>query len=117
MDTAGLWCYFARTLAGPDIDLAADLVQFRADADEEYLARFEIPGIRKAGDFRGAGILNTQGRLLVHNAGPDFPIAWVRRSAELAGSTVQIEAARAGEAEVLAWLRGTPAAKAPPAHR
>ena len=46
LDQAGVWCYFARALAGANIDLAADLMQFRTEADDEYLGKFEIPGIR-----------------------------------------------------------------------
>jgi dienelactone hydrolase len=108
LDIAGPWCYFARALAGSGINLAADLAQFRTLSDEEYLARFDIPGIRKAGDFRAAGILNTQGRLLAHNVGADFPIAWVRRTAEISGSETDIRTSRASEAELAAWLAGEP---------
>ncbi len=40
----GVWSYFARALAGPGVNLAADLAQFRADTDQEYLTPFFIPG-------------------------------------------------------------------------
>jgi dienelactone hydrolase len=116
LEAAGLWCYFARALAGPGIDLAVDLAQFRTNADEEYLARLDIPGIRKAGDFRAAGTLNTQGRLLAHHVGSDFPIAWVRRAAELAGSAAEISGARATDADLLAWLTAEPGGRTLP-HR
>jgi hypothetical protein len=111
LEAAGLWCYFARALAGPGIDLAADLAQFRTEADEEYLARLDIPGIGRAGDFRAAGILSTQGRLLAHNVGSDFPTDWVRRSAEFAGLAAEIRRTRATDAELLTWLAAEPAGR------
>ncbi len=106
LDMAGVWSYFARALAGPGVELVADLAQFRTDADEEYLAKFETPGIRKAGDFRAAAVLDTQDRLLVHNAGPDFPSGWVREGARAAGSPAEVRSARVTDAELLAWLSG-----------
>src|SRR5215831_5119374 len=54
LDIAGVWSYFARTMADDGVNLVADLAQFRADTDAEYVDRFFIPGIRKAGDFRAA---------------------------------------------------------------
>ena len=104
LDKAGVWAYFARALAGPGVDLAADILQFRTGADEEYLGKFEIPGIRKAGDFRAAAVLDTQGKLLVYNAGPDFPTDWARRSAEIGGSAEEIRNSRVSDTELLAWL-------------
>jgi dienelactone hydrolase len=114
LEAAGVWCYFARALAGPGIDLAADLAAFRTDVDAEYLSRFEIPGIRKAGDFHAAGILDTQGRLLAYRAGPEFPGSWIRRSAELAGFPADVRSTRATDAELLAWLAAEPRGKTPP---
>src|SRR6185295_2952321 len=60
LEMAGVWSYFARALAGPGVNLAADLAQFRADTDQEYLDKFFTPGLRKAGDFRAAAVLDTQ---------------------------------------------------------
>jgi dienelactone hydrolase len=37
LDRGGMWSWFARALAGPGVNLAADLAQFRADTDQEYL--------------------------------------------------------------------------------
>jgi hypothetical protein len=42
-----------------------DLAQFRADTDAEYVDRFFIPGIRKAGDLRAAAVMNASGKVLV----------------------------------------------------
>ena len=81
LEIAGVWSYFARTMAGDGVNLAADLVQFAADTDSEYMNKFFIPGLRKAGDFRAAAVLNAQGRTLVYNAGPQFPSDWARQVA------------------------------------
>jgi hypothetical protein len=43
LETAGVWSYFARALAGPGVNLAADLAQFRTDLDQEYLDKFAFP--------------------------------------------------------------------------
>ena len=51
LDVGGVWSWFARARAGPGVQLAADLAQFRADTDQEYLNKFFVPGLRKAGGF------------------------------------------------------------------
>jgi dienelactone hydrolase len=104
LDMGGVWSVFARALAGPGVNLAADLAQFRAGTDQEYLDRFSVPGLRKAGDFRAAAVLATQDRLLVHNASPEFPAEWIQLSAKAGGSAAIIRAARATDAELLTWL-------------
>lgn len=114
LEIAGVWTYFARALAGPGVNLAADLVQFRTETDQEYLDKFVVPGLRKAGGFRAAGVLDTQDKLLVYNAGPEFPADWVRQSAQAGGSAADVRNARASEAELLAWLAPEPATPRPP---
>jgi hypothetical protein len=104
IDRGGVWSWFARSLAGPGVNLAADLVQFRADTDEEYLNKFFVPGLRKAGDFRAAAVLATQDRLFVHNAGPEFPSEWIQQSAKAGNSAATIRAARTNDTELLTWL-------------
>ena len=94
LETAGLWSYFARTMAGEGVNLAADLVQFAADTDAEYVDKFFIPGLRRAGDFHAASVLNTQGRALIYNAGPQFPADWARQAAKAAGSELDLRPAR-----------------------
>jgi dienelactone hydrolase len=109
LEIGGVWSYFARSMAGPGVNLAADLAKFRTDADEEYLDRFHIPGLRKAGDFRAAAVVDTEGRLLLHNAGADFPVEWVKDSAQAGGVTpAEVRAAKASEAELLAWIAPGP---------
>jgi hypothetical protein len=97
LDIAGVWTYFARTMTDDQVNLVADLAQFRADTDSEYLDRFYIPGLRKAGDFRAAAVLNSRGKVLIHNVGPEFPSDWLQK-----GSAVRRE--RLSEEEMLAWI-------------
>ena len=104
LEIAGVWAYFARTMAGPEVTLAADMAQFRTDDDEEYLKRFYIPGLRKAGDFRAAAVVNTEGKLFLHNTGTEFPAAWVKDSAQAGGSIAEVRERKASESELLAWL-------------
>jgi dienelactone hydrolase len=104
LEMGGVWSYFARALAGPGINLAADLMQFRADSDQEFLDRFFSPGLRKAGDFRAAAVLNTQDKLLLYNAAPEFPADWVRQSAQAAATSAEVRTAPANDAELLGWL-------------
>jgi dienelactone hydrolase len=107
LEIAGVWSYFARSLAGQGVNLAADLAQFAADTDSEYLAKFHVPGLRKAGDFRAAAIMNSQGRTLVYNAGPEFPADWARQAAAAAGSQLEIRTGMVAESEVVSWLTPT----------
>jgi len=104
LEMGGVWSWFARALAGPGGNLAADLDQFRAETDQEYLDRFFVPGLRKAGDFRAAAVLNTQDRLFVSNAGREIPTEWIQQSAKAGSSEVSVRATRATDAELLAWF-------------
>jgi hypothetical protein len=104
LEIAGVWSYFARALAGDGVNLVADLTQFAADTDAEYLARFHVPGLRKAGDFRAAAVMNSQGRTLVYNAGPQFPADWARQAASAAGSELDLRSGPVTEADLVAWL-------------
>ncbi len=99
LEMGGVWSAFARALAGPHVNLTADLMQFRSDTDQQYLDKFFVPGLRKAGDFRAAAVLDSQDRLFLHNAGSAFPSEWVRQSA-----SAHVQTARAGEEELLNWL-------------
>jgi dienelactone hydrolase len=83
LEIAGVWSYFARAMADDKVNLVADLAQFRADTDDEYLSRFLIPGLRKAGDFRAAAVLNAGGKVLLHNTGREFPADWAQSGTEL----------------------------------
>jgi hypothetical protein len=104
LETAGLWSYFARAMAGEGVNLAADLVQFGADTDAEYVNKFFIPGLRRAGDFHAASVLNTQGRSLIYNASSQFPADWARQAAKAAGSEFELRPGLVAEPDLIAWL-------------
>jgi hypothetical protein len=104
LEDAGVWSYFARTMAGPGVDLVADLAQFAADTDEEYLSRFFIPGLRKAGDFRAAAVVNAQGRALIYNAHAQFPNEWARQAAAAAASQLDVRSGAVTDADLIAWI-------------
>ena len=104
LEAAGLWSYFARAVAGAGVNLAADLVQFAADTDAEYVNKFFIPGLRKAGDFRAGSVMNAQGRELIYNAGPQFPADWARQAAKAAGSELDLRTGPVDEPALVAWL-------------
>ena len=104
LEAAGIWSYFARAMAGDGVNLAADLVQFAADTDSEYVDKFFIPGLRRAGDFHAASVLNTQGRALIYNAGPQFPADWARQAAKAAGSELDLRTGSVDEPNLVAWL-------------
>ena len=104
LEIGGVWSAFARALSGPGVNIAADLAQFRCDLDQAYLDNFNVPGIRKAGDFRAVAVLDTQDRMLLHNASQDFPVDWARESATEGNSKAEVRYARASENELLDWL-------------
>jgi dienelactone hydrolase len=108
LETAGVWTYFARALAGDQVTLAADLGQFAAATDQAYIDKFFIPGLRKAGDFRAAAVMNSRGRALLYNAAPEFPTDWMRAAADAAGTSVDVRNSPVSEAELAAWIAPEP---------
>ena len=114
LEGTGVWSYFARSMAGPGVNLVADLAQFAADTDSEYLGKFFVPGLRKAGDFRAAAVMNSQGRALVYNAGPQFPTDWARQAANAAGNELDLRSGAVTEPDLVAWLV---AQRRPPSRR
>ena len=104
IEMGGVWSYFARALAGRGVNLVADLAQFPVDKDQAYLDKFFVPGLRKAGDFRAAAVLNTQDRLFLHDTGQDFPADWVKQSAQAAHSNAEVRTVAARDEDLLKWI-------------
>ncbi len=104
LEMGGVWTYFARAVAGDTVNLAADLAQFRVNSDEEYLRKFYIPGLRKAGDFRAAAVLNARGKLLLYDTGSDFPADWAGDGAKAAGIRADIRPGQLQDSELLDWI-------------
>ena len=48
--------------------------------------------------------LDTEDRLFLHNAGPEFPLEWFRQSAKAGGTKTDVRTTRATDAELLEWL-------------
>jgi hypothetical protein len=70
-----------------------DVQGFDTSRDDGFLAHLYVPGLRRAGDLQTASEI-AQGRLVVHNAGPQF-----------AASGARVQPARLSSAEVLALVR------------
>jgi hypothetical protein len=83
-------------------------VQFAADTDSEYVDKFFIPGLRRAGDFHAASVMNTQGRALIYNAGPQFPAEWARQAAKAAASEFDLRPGIVDAPALVAWLAQKP---------
>ena len=61
-------------------------------------------GLQVKHSFRAAAVLNSEGKLLVHNASGEFPADWVRESTQAGGSSsADVRTAKASEPELLAW--------------
>ncbi len=103
LGSAGVWTLFARALAGPGVNLAADMNNFETREDGEFLARFFIPGIRRAGDFHAAAVLDTQAKLLTYNASDSFPADWVKDSAAIGGFPAEVLARKIADSELVTW--------------
>jgi hypothetical protein len=75
-----------------------DVGGFDTGRDEDYLAHVYIPGLRRAGDVQTASEM-APGRLLAHNAGPQF-----------AAPGARVQRARLTPAEIVALVRQAAAA-------
>lgn len=104
MGQAGVWALFARALADSQVMLTADLAQFDPTADAEYVHHFFVPGIRRAGDFRGAATLLAGGQATLHNVANSFPKDWYQQSFDAASGSnhLTIQDSPMNEAELLA---------------
>jgi dienelactone hydrolase len=69
---AGLWALLARGLATGLDRTAVDTAAFPTNADEAFVTRLPIPGIRRAGDFVTAVSLAPLTPLLLHGTGNQF---------------------------------------------
>jgi hypothetical protein len=70
-----------------------DVDGFDTGLDEAFLKRLYIPGLRRAGDVQTASEV-AQGRLVIHNAGPQF-----------AATGARVQPARLTPAEIVALVR------------
>ena len=105
-EKAGLWCLLARALADDDASFCIDENRFDASSDETFLRQLNIPGIRRAGDFRTAAILNMRGPLWIHNSAKGFPADWISSVYVALGKKdlLRIQPESANENQVQEWL-------------
>tara|TARA_B100001123_G_scaffold448368_2_gene609146 strand:+ start:19040 stop:21115 length:2076 start_codon:yes stop_codon:yes gene_type:complete len=83
---AGIWCFFARALADGGIRLIADLGVLTQYDDAEIARKMFIPHIRRAGDFRGAALLQAPEKTVLYNVATLFPSDWLETAFELTES-------------------------------
>jgi len=75
-----------------------DVKGFETSGDDGYLAQIYMPGLRRAGDLQTASEI-AQGRVVVHNAGPQF-----------AASGARVQRAAMAPAEIVALVKRAAAA-------
>jgi dienelactone hydrolase len=107
---AGVWSLFARSLAGDHLNLIADMAQFDAGSDDEYITKLFIPGLRRSGDFRAAVSVLPPGAALLHNTGVSFPADWAEQAYAAAGvpERLEIRPAALPDAELVERLAPKP---------
>ncbi len=113
-EKAGLWCLFSRALAADDAAFSIDLDGFEGGDDSAYLKTFNVPGIRRAGDARTAGILNLRGELWIQNPGKSFPSEWLESVYTSLGKRglLLVDPQRVDQAVITDWiLQGRQAGK------
>ena len=59
LDKAGIWCLFAAAVAPQRVNLKADLSGF-SGTDQDFVGRFFVPDIQRAGGLRVARLLAGQ---------------------------------------------------------
>ncbi len=103
---AGPWCAVARALVSGPVRLAVDFNQLDTGSDDELAERFFIPHFQKAGGFRTASTLWTDGEVLAHNAAPGFDASFAGAAFEAAGTPEALRIANVPvtERELLNWL-------------
>lgn len=108
---AGPWCAIARSLAGGRIYMVADMNKLETGSDEALAEKFFIPHFQKAGGFRGASTLWTDGTALLYNVTLDFPADYARASFSAEGASgILLTAEEASHLQIQGWL-GLPAPK------
>ena len=103
---AGVWCLFARALAGGVGSTAVDWGGRDLGDDQAWSGALFAPGIRALGDVRTALALCAPGRLLVHGGGGHFPQRVVRRCYGAAGmgTRLVVEEGRLGADRIVEWI-------------
>ena len=106
---AGIWCLLAAAAAPKAIArLAADVAEFRADSDAEFISRLNAPHLRRAGGLHTAIALVAPAPLLLVNAGDDFGLGRAKSLYRAAGQPDALTARKAGinDRKLVQWVVG-----------
>lgn len=104
---AGLSALLARAFA-PEVSRAVfDVDGLDTASDDSFLTDLWQPGLRRAGDFRTAGILAAPAALMLHNTQERFDTTPVINAYRIKGSQsrLKISAQRAGASSIVEWLQ------------
>ena len=102
----GLWVLLAAALDSGVRSVVADLDQFDATDDSQYVESLFIPGLRRAGDFRAVAALVTDARVLLHNSHAGFPAGSFQAAFQAAGraNSFAIEEGPVSVDTLVKWL-------------
>ncbi len=107
VEKAGLPALLARAFA-PEVSRAVcDVDGLDTASDDSFLNDLWQPGLRRAGDFRTAGILAAPANLMLHNTQGRFEMAPIINAYRGNGSQsrLKISAQRISDASIAAWLQ------------
>lgn len=105
LDDAGALCLLASSIVGVD-SVTVDLDRFSDDSEEDWLKRFYIPGVMKAGGLKAAAALHAPRRLMIHNAGSGFDKEFVEAFYKVLSveNKFKVYSEKLGDEAVLDWL-------------
>ena len=104
---AGLWCLLAAAAAPQAIGrMAVDVARFDTDCDAEFLARLNVPHLRRAGDLAAVAALFAPRPLMLHNLGEEFDASGLRAAYRAAGQAAALTARRTimSEGALARWI-------------
>ncbi len=103
---AGLWCLLASPAAPPLTAVVVDMARLDASSDEGLMKRLWTPCLRRAGDIRSAGALWAPTRLLMHSAGSEWGMDFIRETYEAAGAAGKLRVATgpASTDDIVKWV-------------
>ncbi|MCL5102616.1 MAG: acetylxylan esterase [Armatimonadetes bacterium] len=105
---AGLWCMLATAFARGIGRTAYDTAALDTSSDEAFVKDFDVPCLRKAGDFNTAIAIAVPRKMLIHNTQGKFDTSWARDVYKAAGQveSIKVTNARASDDQVIRWLLG-----------
>lgn len=107
---AGLWGMLAAGVDGDLNGVAADMAEFNAEDDGEWLERLYVPCIRRVGDLKTAGALTAPTPLLIHNLADRSVPSWISDVYRAIGAEgkLKIFKGKASWEEIRSWIEANP---------